>query len=1215
MKTNKIHLWHWALTLATCLAFLFSADLTPGVRAEPTACTPGPHGGTITADQTWCLADSPHLVTDWLTINPGVTVTIEAGSLIQSDLLITVKGSLVAVGTATQPITFTSMADSAPAQWRGMAFYGADAAGDLRYVTVRYAGWSNNLAIDFNHTGLISAKDLTLHTLRLEHSQLIDGNDASNFDEPFFRGLYLQNSNAIITDNRFANLGDAPTEFPIYLAGNILDVTMTGNTLENNSNNRIAIGKPTFVSTLPTLTRDMTMTAEYPWQMDNDFIVAQGATLTIEPGVTLYGGPNYELQTQGHLQAIGTPAKPILFRGLNGIDKDEWSGLTFAGGTGHLSYVTLQNGGGDYGWSANPLPVYYPQAIQVCWNPGLIIEGVTSGEVRIDHSTIQNNGNYWVWRTDCIMRIYNSHVVLEDNYFTNNGAPVQRDNWYMPENNFGIFAYGTSTTLTMAGNTFENNLGYHVYADGQFLLDGNVYRQQPDGIKFLPTASALVNNLVLTDIKNNALWLLHDTQLLNAQHFTIARSGKGVTVDTGSTLSLVNSILAENGAGVAVNGSGVAWLNNTLWDRNTVRSSGAGTLHDTQPFSGAAGFGADGYHLTKYSTALEKGALTGLDHDLDGELRPAPAGSLPDLGADEYTSQAVTALIAEKLAAALKAVLTVDPYSGDLSFKVQQDYLIRFFHGNEVPTPLNLTITDSLPSQLTFEGETHAPEMTFTADGNSLTWQTVSPVVVDQAAEVLLHTYGYPTPGEVLTNQAVLQAGAIQFNLQAQSVVPQYPPLITLPGNGEYCYADGTLQVEGYAWANSVVRLFENGVQITTAPSNAKGKFVFTYTTANPNQALALTTQVCSDGSFTQCSEQSAAVTITPAQSFFCPQRSTWSDMLNGQKVSYHFRNNSGAFSTQSWVINGYYGFWDTQLDVYACNCPANSGTTQPPSTIWVVADGVTYLPSGAHPWYHYDIAGGAHSVVLWAQCGLNKISSTGQILIDPDGFVFDSTLGFDAANPSAHAVPGATVTAYVWLPEWGGWVPWPAQLYDNQVNPQVTGSDGYFAFFTPPGKYYLQVSGKPGFQSWRSPVIEVVNDIVHVNVPLSPEAAASSRPACAAAASRQVLVTAYGPVEPVVTINAGDSVEWVYLADESNGNAQILKEIENPIVRLLSSLDPLANVLGFDSGMLIPNQVYRRTFTTPGTYTYSNGLGRTGTIIVQGAGKPTTLYLPLIKR
>ena len=187
MKYHKHYFWITIVQLAVIAALLNFGQSPMRALALENACTPGPHGGAITADQTWCLADSPHLINDWLTINPGVTLTIEAGSTVQTDLMITVNGSLVAIGTPDQMITFTSNADSAPAQWRGLVFYGTEAAGDLRYVNVRFAGWSNNPASDFNHTGLISAKDLTQHALRLEHCVLTNGNDASNLDEPNFR--------------------------------------------------------------------------------------------------------------------------------------------------------------------------------------------------------------------------------------------------------------------------------------------------------------------------------------------------------------------------------------------------------------------------------------------------------------------------------------------------------------------------------------------------------------------------------------------------------------------------------------------------------------------------------------------------------------------------------------------------------------------------------------------------------------------------------------------------------------------------------------------------------------------------------------------------------------------------------------------------------------------------------------------------------------------
>ena len=38
--------------------------------AAPAACVPGPHRGTITADQTWCAADNPHVLEGVVTIAP-----------------------------------------------------------------------------------------------------------------------------------------------------------------------------------------------------------------------------------------------------------------------------------------------------------------------------------------------------------------------------------------------------------------------------------------------------------------------------------------------------------------------------------------------------------------------------------------------------------------------------------------------------------------------------------------------------------------------------------------------------------------------------------------------------------------------------------------------------------------------------------------------------------------------------------------------------------------------------------------------------------------------------------------------------------------------------------------------------------------------------------------------------------------------------------------
>lgn len=98
--------------------------------------------------------------------------------------------------------------------------------------------------------------------------------------------------------------------------------------------------------------------------------------------------------------------------------------------------------------------------------------------------------------------------------------------------------------------------------------------------------------------------------------------------------------------------------------------------------------------------------------------------------------------------------------------------------------------------------------------------------------------------------------------------------------------------------------------------------------------------------------------------------------------------------------------------------------------------------------------------------------------LIDPDGYVYDADLGFD------YRIAGATVTCYELVNSTNNlWLPWNATIWD-QINPQIVGSDGYYAFFTLPGSYKLVVTA-PGYWSYESPVLTVVDEPVHHNVPL----------------------------------------------------------------------------------------------------------------------------------
>ena len=104
--------------------------------------------GIIAADTTWAVTNSPLTVTGNITVNPGATLAIEPGVVVQfsQGLGLTVNGRLLAEGSVAAPITFTRA--SGASTWSRIAINGGSAESRIAHATIAYAASRGNVTAD-----------------------------------------------------------------------------------------------------------------------------------------------------------------------------------------------------------------------------------------------------------------------------------------------------------------------------------------------------------------------------------------------------------------------------------------------------------------------------------------------------------------------------------------------------------------------------------------------------------------------------------------------------------------------------------------------------------------------------------------------------------------------------------------------------------------------------------------------------------------------------------------------------------------------------------------------------------------------------------------------------------------------------------------------------------------------------------------------------------
>ena len=221
--------------------------------------------GTYSADTRLNVVAAPYFIENDLNMNPSTTMTIDPGVTVKfEDQLddLRIWGRLIAEGTTAEPIIFTSARDDA----RG---------GDTNNDGSTAPGTQNWGGIHLDFDGTLPPSSL---------SDVIISYGGSTTS--VFGGSGL--GHALLVDGR-----TQPTMTSVLMHDN----RVNGVSLETGSYSAAARLNVT----------------ELPYWIDNDVVINAGATLTIDPGVTIKFQDVYDdIYVSGRLIADGTAGQPIV---------------------------------------------------------------------------------------------------------------------------------------------------------------------------------------------------------------------------------------------------------------------------------------------------------------------------------------------------------------------------------------------------------------------------------------------------------------------------------------------------------------------------------------------------------------------------------------------------------------------------------------------------------------------------------------------------------------------------------------------------------------------------------------------------------------------------------------------------------------------------------------------------------------------------------------
>ena len=304
------------------------------------------HSGTITSDETWTLAGSPHIIQSLTSVKNNATLTIEPGvevrfnkdgtRLIIGESTGGTSGRLIAQGTDTQKIIFTSNeASPQPGDWNDIIFR-LNATDDsiIENAIIEYGGIYGNIRISSSNPTIrncIIRRSLNAGIRMYKSTSEISG---CRFEENEGYGIYINSSSPILDANEFINNGSYPIAVNIGSGGCPEPVIYGTNTFSGNDPDQIYFD-------VYCIGFDLTLRyLGIPYFFTGLTVVKNGATLTIEPGVEVRFNKDTTNSrliigestggTSGRLIAQGTDTQKIIFTSNEASPQPgDWNDIIF----------------------------------------------------------------------------------------------------------------------------------------------------------------------------------------------------------------------------------------------------------------------------------------------------------------------------------------------------------------------------------------------------------------------------------------------------------------------------------------------------------------------------------------------------------------------------------------------------------------------------------------------------------------------------------------------------------------------------------------------------------------------------------------------------------------------------------------------------------------------------------------------------------------------